>query len=437
MNTILHTCQTRFNANGAQLPGWNALPIRSSRQESLQRGLESGLPTQKLETWKYTPTRTLSRDNWGFPANGCVGIDLEDLDVFLVDRREAYRLVFVNGALSRPLSCLKDLPVGIRVESMARMARESPAVLTPYLDNFLAGNDQGFAEINHALWLDGAFVQLPPGSRLPKPLQLLFLTTAFQEPIVTLPWNVVVAGNDAQATVIESYATLGQASHFTNAYTTLILNPQARLEHLLLLAESRLAHHVGTVQAIQMDRSQLDSKIFSIGGELTRQELHITLAGEESACVQEGLFLADGRQHMDFHTWVHHTRSHTLSRQQFKGVLDDQAHGVFNGVVRVPQGLHHIHAHQKTANLLLSDSTEIDAKPQLEIHSDAVQCNHGASVGTLDQEALFYLRSRGLDPDAARRVLVHGFADELLQRVKPDAVRNWVGQCLHLGETSP
>ncbi|MBF0192024.1 MAG: Fe-S cluster assembly protein SufD [Magnetococcales bacterium] len=437
MNAFLEGCQKQFSEQSAHLPGWNALPIRNSRQEAMQRGAQIGLPTPQLETWKYTPTRTLAQSRPRFHTEGCVGLDLEDLEPLLLDRREGHRLVFINGLLSRSLSRWQDLPAGVRVDSMANLARQAPSLLEPCLDRFLTGNDQGFAEINHALWLDGAFVQISPGVCLSKPLQLLFVTTAFQEPIVTLPWNLVLAGNDTQAMVIESYASLGRSSHFTNAYTTLMLNAGARLEHLLMLTETTAAQHVGTVQAIQQARSHLDSRIFSVGGALTRQDVQIMLAGEGSRCLQEGVFLAGGRQHMDFHTWLHHLRSDTRSEQLFKGILDGQAHGVFNGVVRVPQGVKQIRASQKTANLLLSDTAEIDAKPQLEIHSDAVQCNHGASVGTLDPDALFYLHSRGLDLETARRVLVHGFAAELLQRVQPAAVREWVAQRLNLEGSAP
>ncbi|MBF0339829.1 MAG: Fe-S cluster assembly protein SufD [Magnetococcales bacterium] len=437
MSSALHTYQREFHDNSTHLPGWNAWQIRRSRQAAMQRVMQTDLPTQKLENWKYTSTRRLSQTPYALYTGGCVGLYLEDLDPFLVDRQASHRLVFINGLLSRRLSCLDDLPNAVQVASMARIADESPAMLSPWLEPVLTGHDQGFAELNQALWLDGAFVHIPAGVQLIKPLQLLFLTTPFQEPIVTFPWNLVIVGKSAQALVIESYLTLGQGAHFSNARTTLVLEPQARLEHLLLLGESELAWHVGSVQATQKEGSRLDSRIFAAGGELTRQELQITLAGAEAECFQEGLFLAGRRQHMDLHSWLHHTCSNTRSRQLFKSVLDGHARGVFNGVIRIPPDLQNIQAEQKTANLLLTDTAEIDAKPQLEIHSDAVQCSHGATVGGMNPEAMFYLQSRGLDVDAARLLLIQGFADELLQTIKPAPVQEWLRQRLNQERNLP
>ncbi|MBF0626606.1 MAG: Fe-S cluster assembly protein SufD [Magnetococcales bacterium] len=436
MNALLQVCQQQLLAADAQLPGHDALSIRRFRQEAMQRALQTGLPTQQMEHWKYTPTRWLTESAYAFHAGGCVGLDPEDLKALLVARGQVHHLVFVNGLLSLPLSGLDGLPAGVQVESMARLARESPEALEPWLGSDVTGADQGLAALNQALWPDGAFVRLASGVQLSQPLQLLFLTTSFREPIVTLPWSVVILGEGARAQVIESYATLGQGDHFTNARTTLVLGQGAQLDHLLLLAESDRAHHVGSVQATQLGASRLAARVFAVGGALTRHELHVALAGAEAECHPDGLFVAGGRQHLELHSWIHHLHSHTRSQQWFKGVLDGEARGVFNGVVRVPQGVREIQARQQTDNLLLSDRAEIAAKPQLEIHSDAVQCHHGATVGSLDAEAIFYLRSRGLDEECARKLLVQGFIDVLLQRVQPAVVREWIARRLNSGEVA-
>ncbi|MEO5351616.1 MAG: Fe-S cluster assembly protein SufD [Magnetococcus sp. XQGC-1] len=433
----MNTYQAQFAERATTLPGFALPPLRASRQESMDRFMQTGFPTQKLENWKYTAGKDLSHRSYTLPNPSCLGLDPEDLNPYLVDRRGSHRLVFVNGRLSLPLSDLHDLPRGVRVESLARVANDSPSDLEPHLRQWRSGQDQGFSELNHALWSDGAFVCFAPGTILSKPLQLLFLTTASLEPMMTLPWNLLVAGEDSQALVVESYATLGHALHFTNSYTTLVLGDRAHLRHLLLLGESPSAHHVGTVHTTQKVGSHYDSHLFAIGGKITRQELHVILGGEEAACSLDGLFLAKARQHMDFHTSVQHTHAATRSQQLYKGVLDEQARGVFNGVVHVPPGVRHTQSQQTTANLLLSDQAEIDTKPQLEINTDAVQCSHGATVGSLDPDALFYLQSRGVDMAAARRLLVQGFAAELLQRIKPASLQDWIGRSLNLGETEP
>ncbi|MBF0296193.1 MAG: Fe-S cluster assembly protein SufD [Magnetococcales bacterium] len=433
MNTAMNAYQDHFVEHAMQLPGFDSVSVRVSRQEAMQRFMQSGFPTQRLENWKHTSVTALWKRAYKPSEPGCMGLDPDDITPYLADRRGVYRLVFVNGLFSRPLSDLHDLPVGVRVASMAQLVNDSPCEVEPYLGNHTPGNDQGFSDLNHALWGDGAFVHLPSGTRLEKPLHLLYLSTISREPMVAMPRNVVVAGTDAHAQIVESYASLGQARHFTNAHTTLVLGEKARVRHLLLLQESLVAHHVGTMRATQMGDSCLDSQLFSMGGELTRQELHVTLAGERAECSLDGLFIAGGGQHMDFHTSMHHTSPDTWSRQLYKGVLDGNARGVFNGVVRVPPGIHHTRSNQTSANLLLSDTAEIDTKPQLEINTDAVQCSHGATVGSLDPEALFYLQSRGLNVTSARLLLIKGFAEEVLQRVKPTLLQAWVGQSLNLG----
>ncbi|WP_193771335.1 Fe-S cluster assembly protein SufD [Candidatus Magnetaquicoccus inordinatus] len=433
MNNSLQTYQSQWNERLPALPGCKLLSWRAARQKSMERLLQIGLPTQKMETWKYTSGKLLSQRGYTLPDPACLGLDPEDLSPYLLEQQESNRLVFVNGLVAPFLSKLHDLPPGVRVESLAKVVNNAPDEWEPYLEQFLTGPDQGFSELNHALWADGAFVYLPEGSRLEKPLQLLFLTTTSQNPMMTLPWNLIIAGGNSQAVLVESYATLGQAIHFTNSYTSLVLGDKAQMRHLLLLGESPFAHHVGTLQCTQTMGSRLHSQLFSIGGKITRQDLHVTLAGTEAECSLDGLFFAKGEQHMDFHSAIHHTHSTTRSQQLYKGILDEQARGIFNGLVHVPSGVEQTQSQQTTANLLLSDRAEIDAKPQLEINSNAVQCSHGATVGSLDPEALFYLQSRGIDFATARTLLIHGFAEELLQRFSPASVREWIERSFHFG----
>ncbi|MEO5341538.1 MAG: Fe-S cluster assembly protein SufD [Magnetococcus sp. MYC-9] len=432
MNGLMRAYQSLFAEQVKTLPGHHALPVVADRQAAMERFMRVGLPTRKLESWKYSAGEALSHRVYRLPSPRCSGLDVEDLDPYLAGKATAHRMVFMNGLFSQHLSDLQDLPTGLRVESLAKVAADAPAELEPYLGHGLAGQDQGFAELNHALWSDGAFVCVSPGSRPPKPLHLLFLTTASREPMMTVPWNLVILGRDADVLLLESHATLGEALHFSNVYTTLILGDHAQMRHVLLLETSRSAHYVGSIQATQRAGSRFDSHLLSVGGEITRQEVHVALAGEEAECALDGLFLAGGCQQMDFYTTVHHTHSSTRSRQLYKGVLDGASRGVFNGMVHVPPGVHNTQSRQLTANLLLSDTAEIDARPQLEINADAVQCSHGATVGSLDPDALFYLQSRGLDVAMARSLLVQGFADELLQRIEPFPLQEWVGLRLDL-----
>lgn len=436
MNMLVNVYQDLFTEMEKGLPGCHYLPFRTLRQEGMQHFINNGFPSQRLENWKYTSVKAISQRTYQPHHQDCSGLDPSDLEPYLISRVGIYRLVFVNGWFSRPLSDLHDLPAGVRVESMAHIVDDSPYLVEPYLKNHKLGPDQGFTNLNEALWSDGAYVFLSPGTRLEKPLHLFFLTTTSREPMMTVPRNVVIAGADSHAYIVESFATMGPSPHFTNAHSTIFLNNNAHIHHLLCLGENHLARHVGTVETTQLAGSHLDSKVFSFGGELTRQEIHVHLAGEKAECSLDGLFVGDNYQHMDFHTSIHHTHSHTRSQQLYKGVLGGHAHGVFNGIIHVPHHVRHTQSNQLSSNLLLSDTAEIDTKPQLEITTDAVQCSHGATVGSLDPDALFYLQSRGLDTSTARSLLIQGFAEELLQKITPPLLQTWIGKRFNEGENN-
>ncbi len=434
MNTPVTLYRDLFTELEKSLPGYDSLPLRSLRQEGMQHFMDKGFPSQRLENWKYTPVKAISQKIYHINNHACQGLDPSDLLPYLIAPLGVYRLVFVNGWFSQTLSDLHDLPDGVRVESMAKLVKEAPDMLEPYLKNKKSGSDQGFTHLNDALWSDGAYIHLSPGTRLERPLHLFFLTATSKKSMMTLPRNIVVAGADSHAWVVESYASLGHFPHMTNAHSTIVLHDHAHVHHLLHLGENHSAQHVGTVESTQKGDSRLDSQLFSFGGERTRQEIHVQLAGEQAECSLDGLFIGNGRQHRDFHTSIHHTHANTRSQQLYKGILAGHARGVFNGMITVPPHVHHTQSNQLSTNLLLSDTAEIDTKPQLEINSDAVQCSHGATVGSLDPEALFYLQSRGLDASTARNLLIQGFAEELLQRITPKLVQNWIEKHFNKGE---
>ncbi|MBF0422843.1 MAG: Fe-S cluster assembly protein SufD [Magnetococcales bacterium] len=434
MNTTENTYRDRFTELEMSLPGFASLPLRHLRQEGMQRFIDNGFPTQRLENWKYTSVKTISQRAYQVHDHGCPGLDPSDLLPYLIAPVGVYRLVFVNGWFSRTLSDLHDFPEGVRVQSMAKVVDATPRTVEPYLENHQPGADQGFTHLNEALWSDGAFVLLSPGIRLDKPLHLLFLTTSSEKLKMTLPRNLIVAGAGSHAWMVESFVTLGHAAHCTNSHSTIILHDQAHVHHLLFLGENHSAQHVGTVETRLMGSSRLDSRLFSFGGERTRQEIHVHLAGEQAQCSLDGLFVGNENQHMDFHTSIHHMHANTRSQQLYKGILDGHAHGVFNGIITVLPHVLHTQSNQLSSNLLLSDTAEIDTKPQLEINSAAVQCSHGATVGSLDPEALFYLQSRGLDASTARSLLIQGFAAELLQRITSIPVQAWIERQFNKGD---
>jgi Fe-S cluster assembly protein SufD len=288
----------------------------------------------------------------------------------------------------------------------------------------LAGfRERPFAALNTAFVRDGAFVRVARGTVVERPLHLVFVSSAAAGPVVSYPRNLVLAGAGSQLAVVESYVGLEREVYFTDAVTEIALEDGAVVEHVKLQAESDKAFYFATLQARQARASQLVSHSFSLGGALVRNDLDTVFVEEGGECALNGLYLAAGRQHVDNHTAIDHARPHCTSRELYKGVLAGRARAVFNGKIVVRPDAQKTNARQTNRNLVLSDDTSVNSKPQLEIFANDVKCAHGATVGQVDKEALFYLRSRGLAAEVARDLLVYAFASELLDEIRTPAVR--------------
>jgi Fe-S cluster assembly protein SufD len=305
------------------------------------------------------------------------------------------------------------------VGGLARALAAAPADLEPCLGRIADPAAGGFVALNTAFINDGAYVRVDPGVCLDRPVHLVFAITGTDE-VMTAPRILIVAGDNSRVAVIEHYVGLSGGAYLTNAVTEIVAGAGAHVEHCKIQLESTSAYHVATVQA-HLDRgSRCVSRNFSLGARLARNDINAVLNGAGAECAMDGLFLAGGRQHVDNHTCIDHAVPDCTSRERYKGVLDGRARGVFNGRIVVRQDAQHTDAHQSNHNLLLSDDAEVDTKPQLEIFADDVRCSHGATVGNLDNDALFYLRSRGLDEPFARGLLTYAFMREVIDAV--DAV---------------
>jgi Fe-S cluster assembly protein SufD len=268
------------------------------------------------------------------------------------------------------------------------------------------------------------------GVTLDVPLHLLFISTAHAEPIVSYPRNLILVGPDSQATIVESYIGFENDLYFTNAVTEVVAGEHAVVDHYRLQLESPQAFHIGTLQVQQERSSTLVSHSIAAGGALVRNETNSILDGEGSECTLNGLYMVTGRQHVDNHTRIDHVKAHCTSRELYKGVLDGNSRGVFNGKIVVHKSAQKTDATQTNKNLLLSNDAVIDSKPQLEIFNNDVQCRHGSTIGELDKDALFYLRARGVDEEEARTLLTYAFVNEVLNRFKVEALRGQVEERL-------
>jgi Fe-S cluster assembly protein SufD len=410
---------------GADSPSW----IHQIRRQAIERFGELGFPTTHQEEWKYTNVAPLVRIPFQPAGEQGNGLSAEELARSPLAGLTSNRLVFVNGVYSHELSSTAGLPEGVQLASLAEaLAGEASrsGELEQHLARYAAYDRQPFVALNTAFLEQGAFLRIPPGLVLEEPIHLLFVSTGNAVSRVSHPRNLIVLDRESQAVVIESYVGLGEAAYFTNAVTEIAVGESAVVEHYKLQKESLQAFHMATVQVHLGRSSVFTNQNISLGGALVRNDLTAVLDGEGAECTLNGLCLGTGRQHVDNHTTLDHARPHCSSHEIYKGILDGRATGVFNGGIIVRQDAQKTNAKQSNRNLLLSQDAVIYTKPQLEIWADDVRCTHGATIGQIDQDALFYLRTRGMDLQAARDLLTYAFASEPLGQMKVEAVRSWV-----------
>ncbi|MCE8035655.1 Fe-S cluster assembly protein SufD [Billgrantia tianxiuensis] len=403
------------NASRGQEPTW----IAARRQAGAARFEALGFPTRRDEAWKYTDVRAIARgdfvltDNAEFSPASAAALTLPI---------EAYRLTFVDGVFSPALSDLGDLPGGVAVLPLSQALAENHEAVGGPLGRLTGVEFSPFSALNTAFMEEGAVVRLAPGSVVEKPILLQFLSRANAEPVMSHPRILVEAGSRSQATLIEHHVGESEAANFTNLVAELMLDRGAILTHYKLQEAPLGDLHVASIHVEQNRDSRYTSFNLNLGGGLVRNDLIGELNGEGAETNFYGLFYGQGRQHIDNHTLANHNAPRTFSNENYKGILDDRARGVFNGKVVVKRDSQKIEGFQSNANLLLSDRAEIDAKPELEIYADDVKCSHGTTTGQLDEEAVYALRTRGIDEQTARGLLTLAFAGEVMELVDLDAI---------------
>ena len=412
-------------AAAGRTPAW----LRELRQRGFARFAETGFPTTRDEDWRFTnlaaiaqtPFR-LSRDGQGLPARQIEPLGLPGA---------AYRLVFVDGRFSPGLSSTGKLPAGVEVASLAARLARDPEAVEPHLGRYLDLRRDSFCALNTAFLEDGAYVRIGKGVAMAEPIHLLFVTAAHDSPMVCHPRNLIVAEENSQATVLEEYVSLASSATLCNAATELVAGDGAVLSHYRVEREHAQAFHVSTLRVQQARSANVSLHSVLAGGSLVRNNVHPVLAGDGGECLINGLFIGGGRQHLDNYMLVEHASPHCTSRQFYNGILSGQSRGVFHGRIIVHKDAQKTDARQTNRNLLLSDAAQMDTKPQLEIHADDVKCTHGATIGQMDEEALFYLRSRGIEDVSARHLLLLAFARECLDRMAPGPVPTHIERLIH------
>ena len=428
MSEALEHYRREWRATHAALPGARVGWVEQVRREALDRFCDRGFPTPRDEDWKYTNVRPIERRAFRLDPEGgdeataraAGGVPRERF----VGIETAARFVFVNGWLAPAHSDpAGELPAGVLAESLAHVLESDPGRVELHLAELAEGN--AFTALNRAFLGDGAVITIPPGVRLPLPIELVFVARG-ESDVASHPVVLVLAGEGAGATVVEHHLGDGAGAKLANPFTRIAVGEGAAIEHHLLLEEDDATWHTGHVDARVAAGGRLGSNAVQLGGRLVRYGIDVSLDGPGAEVVLNGLYVARGRQHVDFHTRVDHREPGGRSEQVYKGLLDGRGRGVFNGRVLVHRDAQHSDASQSNHNLLLSPDAEIDTKPQLEIFADDVKCSHGATVGQLDERAIHYVRSRGLGEDGARALLTFGFAEDVLARMGEPAVRRHV-----------
>ena len=399
-------------------PPW----LRRMRRDAFARFSQVGFPTVQDEDWRFTNLSAIARTPFRLAGNSHYGLSPEELEPYRIAGVSS-QLVFVNGRFARYLSLMEELPSGVHVGGLAEEIANNPEAIEPWLGRYLDIRRDAFSALNTAFLEDGAYIRIRKGTVVKEPVCLLFISTGDGAPSMSHPRNLILAEENTQATFLEDYVSFGGGAALSNTVTELIAGDHSVLSHYMIEREHKEAFNVSMLRIQQGRGVDVATHSVLLGAALARNNVHPVLAGEGGECLINGLFVGSGHQHLDNFMLVEHASPHCASRQFYNGILDGHARGVFHGRIIVHKDAQKTDAKQTNRNLLLSDDAQIDTKPQLEIYADDVKCTHGATIGQIEGDALFYLRSRGIDELSARKLLILAFAGECLERMKPGPVR--------------
>jgi Fe-S cluster assembly protein SufD len=424
--------QTIYQADFSRSYGESKQPIwlKSIRKHAFQFFTENGFPTPRNEEWKYTNTAPIAKEDFDFHAGL---MDAAVVSEFFYTEAAANTLVFVDGKLNKEFSRTDNTFTALTLNEAFKDER-TVKIIESSFGKAVDLKTNGFTALNAAFLEEGIFLHLPRETKIEMPIHLLFIST---EGKISFPRVLVSAESGSKASLIENFVTAGLAPSFSNAVTEIFLEDNASLTHYRIQKENTVSFHIGTTQAVLGRGSMYDSTAINLGAALSRHDTNVTFTAEGAECFVDGLYMLNGNQHADTHSVIDHTVPHCTSHQNYKGVLGDKSHAVFNGKIFVRENARGTDARQSNKNLLLSNDARIDTKPQLEIFNDDVKCAHGATVGQLEDEEIFYLLSRGLHLELARNLLTYGFAEEVINKIGIGSIKKELDQAvLHRLETT-
>jgi Fe-S cluster assembly protein SufD len=420
VTTTLEEFQQLIDSQQGRLPGAQLPWLQTQREQAVQRFLQAGFPTRKSEAWRYTNVDSLLKNSFVLPAQN-KPIALGETTALVQSQKQ--RIVFVNGRYSEQYSHLEGLPHGVYIGSLQQAMTERGDVVQKILEKSPTGNFHVFNDLNTALFHDGVVFYVEENVELREPIEVIYVTSEDSQAYVVSPRNLVWLEAGANATLIERYVGEQSNVYFTNGLSEIALNAGAHLEHYRLQEESLGAYHISTLFVHHEAQSQYQGNTIVLGGKWSRTDYNVNFHGEQAQSRLDGLYLVKDKQLADIHLNINHAVPHCSSEQDFRGILLGNGRGVFDGLINVAEQAQKTEAHLHNANLMLSRSAEVDTKPQLLIYADDVKCSHGTTVGQLEPEQLFYLRSRGISEVEAKKMLCVGFAQAVLEQCSVEALR--------------
>ena len=424
MSEMLERYKTHFDAFEKSMNGESTSAIHVRRREAMGKFLELGFPTTKHEEWRFTNVTPISQTRFHPSTSSAnTGASRAQIEKFFLSEADGTRLVFIDGLFSPEFSNVDKKPGRITIDSLANALKANEPAVEAHLGKTAAFDDNGFVALSTAFMHDGAFIHVPDSETIAGPIQLLYIATGDSQPRVASPRNLVIVGKNAQVSIVEGYYHLRDRSYFTNTVSEIVVGEDSTVEFDRVINESDSAYHVSGLHVTQKTSSVFTSNAISLSGLIIRNNVTAVLRGEHAECTLNGLSLGTGEELIDNHTTIDHASANCDSHELYKAILDGKSRGVFNGKIFVRKDAQKTDAKQTNKTLLLSDEATIDTKPQLEIFADDVKCTHGATVGQLDDEQIFYLRARGISLDDARDLLTRAFALSVISKIRIEPLR--------------
>lgn len=415
-----------FHSFEEKLNGDSKSFMHDLRKSAINLLADTDFPSIKEEDWRFTNISPILEQNY-IPAINLgkknYSLTKESIKQYLLGGFDFYLVTFVNGIFAEDLSDLNYLPNGVSVDSLSSLLKKDPENINGKISKFLKA-ENAFNLLNRAYSTDGAVIIVKDGVVVEKPIQVLYITGDNENPVLSVPHNMIIAGKNSQVSVIGIFASLEGNTHFTNSITEVFADESSIVDLYKIQNENDNSYHYEKVEAYQLKKSIFNHYNFTFGARIVRNDINSTLDDENIETHYYGLYLANGKQLVDNHTFVDHAKPNCMSNEIYKGILDDDARGVFNGKIIVRKDAQKTNAYQQNKTVLLSDKAKVNTKPQLEIFADDVKCTHGATVGHLDDTAYYYIRTRGIPSELAKSMLIRAFANDVVEVVKIEPLRD-------------